>query len=155
MRIAVIRLRGQVGVSKRVKNTLKLLRLYRKHHCAVVKDTKDIRGMLVKVKDYCTFGEIDNKLFTELLEKRGRIVGNKKLTEAWLRKHTKIDLKQFVDKFMKGEIEMKDVTGLKPYFKLSPPRKGFERAGIKKSYAVGGALGYRKEKIIELIRKMI
>lgn len=155
MRIAVIRIRGKVGVSRRIEDTMSKLRLFKKNHCAIVKDTKDIRGMLNKIKDYCTFGEIDEKTFSELLSKRGRIVGNKQLDEAWLRKHGKLDLKQFVEKFMKGEIEMKDVAGLKPYFKLSPPRKGFERAGIKKPFSVGGALGYRKEKINELIWRMI
>lgn len=155
MKIAVIRIRGLVGISKRVEDTMKKLRLFKKHHCAVVKDTKDIRGMLTKVKDYCTFGEIDAKTFEELLVNRGKIVGNKKFTEDWLRKYAKLDLKQFVDKFMKDEIKMRDVPGLKPYFKLSPPRGGFERAGIKKPFSVGGVLGYRKDKIAELIRRMI
>ena len=55
MRIVVIRIRGKVGVSRRVEDTMSKLRLFKKNHCAVVKDTKDIRGMLTKVKDYCTF----------------------------------------------------------------------------------------------------
>jgi large subunit ribosomal protein L30 len=38
---------------------------------------------------------------------------------------------------------------------MSPPRKGFERKGIKISYSIGGALGDRKEKINELIVRMI
>ncbi len=37
---------------------------------------------------------------------------------------------------------------------LHPPRGGFERRGIKFSFASGGALGNRGEKIIELIEKM-
>ena len=40
-------------------------------------------------------------------------------------------------------------------FHLSPPRKGFERRGIKVLFSSGGALGYRKEKINELIRRMV
>ncbi len=45
--------------------------------------------------------------------------------------------------------------GDKRFCSLHPPRGGFERKGIKKSVAQGGALGDRKEKISELIRKMI
>jgi large subunit ribosomal protein L30 len=33
--------------------------------------------------------------------------------------------------------------------------KGFERGGIKKPFSMGGSLGYRKNKINELIRRMI
>jgi large subunit ribosomal protein L30 len=41
------------------------------------------------------------------------------------------------------------------YFHLHPPRGGFERKGIKTPYTLKGALGYRKEKINLLIKKMI
>ena len=41
------------------------------------------------------------------------------------------------------------------YFHLHPPRGGFERGGIKTPFAMKGALGYRKEKINALIKKMI
>lgn len=40
------------------------------------------------------------------------------------------------------------------YF-LAPPVKGFEKGGIKKAFTQGGALGYRAEKINDLIKKMI
>ncbi len=40
-------------------------------------------------------------------------------------------------------------------FRLHPPRKGFKRKGIKLPFNKGGALGYREEKINELIKKMI
>jgi len=41
------------------------------------------------------------------------------------------------------------------HFTLQPPRGGFERKGIKTPYASKGALGYRGDKINELIKKMI
>lgn len=40
-------------------------------------------------------------------------------------------------------------------FRLSPPKKGFERKGIKKPFSKGGALGNRKNKINELIKRML
>ena len=43
----------------------------------------------------------------------------------------------------------------KKYFALHPPRGGFERKGIKKSYTQKGALGYRGEKINDLIKRML
>ena len=42
----------------------------------------------------------------------------------------------------------KDREGkIKKVFHLHPPRKGFERKGIKTPFTIGGALGNRKEKI--------
>lgn len=40
-------------------------------------------------------------------------------------------------------------------FRLSPPLKGFGRKGTKVSFNKSGSLGNRKEKINELIKKMI
>ena len=40
-------------------------------------------------------------------------------------------------------------------FRLHPPRGGFERKGIKKTFNLGGVLGYRKNKIDVLIKKML
>ena len=44
---------------------------------------------------------------------------------------------------------------IKKYFRLHPPIGGFERKGIKKPFAIGGVLGNRKEKINDLIKKML
>lgn len=59
--------------------------------------------------------------------------------------------KELQDK--KGE---KTIDGkLKSFFRLHPPIGGFERGGIKKQYNQGGVLGNRKEKIQNLIQKML
>jgi large subunit ribosomal protein L30 len=50
---------------------------------------------------------------------------------------------------------MKKEGKLVNYFHLQPPRGGFERGGIKKPFTLKGALGYRREKINALIKKMI
>ena len=52
-------------------------------------------------------------------------------------------------------LKMLEKTYGKSYFRLNSPRKGFGRKGIKKSFSVGGALGDRKEKINDLIRRML
>jgi large subunit ribosomal protein L30 len=50
---------------------------------------------------------------------------------------------------------MKKEGKLVNYFHLQPPRGGFERRGIKTPFTMKGALGYRKDKINVLIKKMI
>ena len=44
---------------------------------------------------------------------------------------------------------------LQNYFHLHPPRGGFGSGGIKNPFRNKGALGYRAEKINDLIKKMI
>jgi len=154
-RIAIIRIRGLVGVNPKIRDTLKLLRLYKKNFCVVVPNTKSFTGMLDKVKDFTTFGEIDKQTFTKLLLKRGRLPGRKPFTEEYLKEKLNIDIKTFVDDFFEFKRELKDIPGLKLFFRLQPPKGGFERAGIKKSYAVGGSLGYRGKDINKLIEKML
>lgn len=55
----------------------------------------------------------------------------------------------------RGEKDPYDPKKLKPFFRLSPPRKGFERKGVKTSFANGGVLGYRGAKINDLIMRMM
>lgn len=43
----------------------------------------------------------------------------------------------------------------KKFIALHPPKGGFERKGIKLPFAIGGALGNRKEKINELLKRML
>ena len=40
-------------------------------------------------------------------------------------------------------------------FKLCPPVGGFERKGIKTPFSLGGAIGYRADKINSLINRMV
>ena len=121
-KLAVIRIRNIVGATGAVRDTLKMLRLYNKNSCTILDNNKINLGMLGKIKDYVTYGEIDAETESLLQQKRG-----KKDKEGKMKKH----------------------------FHLHPPRGGFERKGIKHSYAQGGALGYRGSKMNQLVKKMV
>lgn len=153
--IAIVRVRGRVDVRSDIERTLHLLRLRRKHSCVVLRPDKSLIGMINKVKDFVTWGEIDKETFKELLLKRGRLVGDKKISEEYIKEKTGMTVDKFVDKLFNGEVKLEDIPGIKPFFRLSPPRGGFERGGIKKPFHLGGALGYRGKYINDLIRRMI
>jgi large subunit ribosomal protein L30 len=146
--IAVIRIRGRVGVRKEIEDTLKMLRLHRKHHCVLLNPTDSFKGMLQKVKDYVTWGEISDEVLKKLIEKRGRKPGDKRLTKEEAEKVFN-ELKNFDGHPAKKLMEL----GVKPVFRLSPPSKGF-RKSIKLHYPKG-ELGYRGEAINELLERMI
>lgn len=123
-KIAVVRIRGQVNINKTIKDTLNMLRLYKKNYCVVIEKTPSNLGMVQKVKDFVTYGEIDDATLKILIEKR-------------------------------AEKNPKDPKKTKGFFRLAPPRHGFERKGIKVQFNAGGALGYRKNKINDLIKRMV
>jgi large subunit ribosomal protein L30 len=154
-RIAVVRIRGSIGVRRNVEDTMKMLRLYKKNNCVIISNTEVYVGMLIKVKDYVTWGEIDEETFKLLLEKRGRLAGKQPLTKEYVKEKTKLDFDHFVKEFFNSKKELNDVPGLKLFFKLHPPEGGFERKGIKAPFSLGGVLGYRKDKINALIRRMM
>ena len=114
MSIAIVRVRGLVGVSGSVERTLQTLKLYRKNYCCTVEQTPEALGMIAKVKDFVTWGELDEET-SDLLRKKSD----------------------------------------KKFYRLNSPRKGFGRKGIKHHFSRGGALGNRKEKINDLIRRMM
>lgn len=149
--LAVIRVRGEVKVRETVEDTLDMLRLYHKNYCSLVYLTPSSIGMITKVKDYVTFGEVDEATVIELLQKRGKITADKALTED----HVKMTFKEMAQLLLSGKKSLKDFEGVRPFFRLPPPRKGFERKGIKHNFSEGGALGYRKGKINDLIKRMI
>ena len=125
-KIAIIRIRGEVGLRKPIKDTLTMLKLFKKNYCVVVDAIPSLIGMIKKVKDYVTWGEIDSSTLMLLKEKREETTKDKNGKEV-----------------------------KKNIFRLNPQRGGFERKGIKMPFNSGGALGDRKERINELIRRMV
>jgi len=152
MKVAIVRIRGNVKVNYEIKQTLKFLKLNYKHNCNVIELNDAYKGMINKVKDYITYGEIDKDTFKNLLLKRGKTKDGKRITDEILKpKFNSVD--DFVDKFFDNNASLKDIN-LNIPFKLNPPSGGFERKGIKVPYTLGGALGYRKN-INELLKKMM
>lgn len=154
-KIAIIRIRGEANMKRTIKDTFKMLRLYKKNTCVIIPATKQYVGMVESIKDGITWGEINQETFKLLLEKRGKLPSKGSLTNDYVKEKVKTDINDFVKQYFEGKKDIKDIPGLKPFFKLNPPRGGFERKGVKIAYSLGGALGYRKDKINELLKRMI
>lgn len=153
--LAVVRVRGTIGPLEKVEDTMRMLYLYRKHYCVIVPSTPDYLGMLQKIKDYVTFGEINEATLVGLLRKRGKLAGSKPLPVGYVKQKTGMTEDVFAKAVLEFKAKLRDVAGLKLFFRLNPPVKGFERGGIKKPFSIGGVLGYRGAKINELIKRML
>lgn len=152
-RLAVIRVRGRVNVSGAIEDTLKMLGLTRVNSCAIIDERDSYSGMLQKVKDYVTWGPVDEHDVALILKNRGELRGKTRLTDEYLKKNSKFkNIEGFARDFVNFKAELKDIPNLKPVFRLHPPRKGYKR--IKRSYKEGGALGYRGKDIKDLIYRM-
>lgn len=151
-KLAVILIRGTISASPDVVKTLDLLRLRKKNACVVVDNTEVNKGMLQRVKDYTTYGLVDEVFFKEMIDKRGELIGKDKVSES------KTDSAKIAKEYFSGKLKLREFTEkyqLKPFFRLHPPIGGFERKGIKMPFAKGGVLGNRGEEIKELISKML
>jgi len=152
--LAVVRIRGTVNVRKEVEDTLRMLNLQRNCHATIIDGKPSFLGMLRKAQSFITWGEASKETIALLLKKRGRIVGNKKLTDEYVKKIGYDSLDALAEAIYDCKVELKDLPGVKPVFRLHPPRKGF-KGTVKKSYSAGGEAGYRGEAINDLIRRMI
>jgi large subunit ribosomal protein L30 len=150
--IAAIRVRGRTGVNGDVANTMKMLRLNRINHAVIVDETPSYQGMLQKAKDYITWGEIKEDTLTKMLSRRGRLPGGLKLTDEYLTENTDYSSLEDLSKAVIEGAKLEE-SGIKPIFRLHPPRKGYKN--IKKAYNEDGSLGYRGENIEDLIAKML
>ena len=149
---AVVRVRGSVNVKPKIKETMRLMRLNRVNHCVIVPENETYDGMLKIIKDYVTWGEVDVETTELMLESSGKTSGNAIFTKKELKDSSFKTMKALAKNLSEGKVVMRDVPKLKPLFRLHPPRKGYE--GVKRSFKEGGALGYRGEKINQLIRRM-
>jgi large subunit ribosomal protein L30 len=154
MAYAVVRVRGQADVNKDIRYTMGLLGLTRVNHCVVLPENPSIKGMLQTVKDYCTWGEIDEETLSAMIKTRGKIVGDKDLNDEYLKDRTGFgSVEELAKAMIENDYRMRDMEDAKHVFRLHPPIKGYE--GNKRSFRNGGSLGYRGKEINDLINRML
>jgi large subunit ribosomal protein L30 len=71
--IAVIRIKGQVGLNSDVKETLSRLRLRRKYVARVFESPNESEmGMIKRLRDFVAYGEITPETYKKLVDARGK-----------------------------------------------------------------------------------
>jgi large subunit ribosomal protein L30 len=137
--IVVIRIHGEVKVKPEIVNTLNRLRLMRKYSCVLINSSnKALMGMLWKVRHYVAYGDIDKEMLVKLLEARAQKTDGKKL-----------DSEHAASELISGK--KLEELGIKPFFRLHPPRKGID----SKLQYPKGALGNHRNDINKLVVRML
>jgi large subunit ribosomal protein L30 len=141
--IAVIRISGLVEIPKDAKETLFRMRLRKKFTLVLLNETPENLGMIKKVRNFIAFGKIDKETLAELIDKRAKTLGNKKI---------KIDAEKIAEEMLNSKINKKlSDFGLKLFIGLHPPRGGID----SKIHYPKGVLGDNQDKINDLIRRML
>jgi large subunit ribosomal protein L30 len=141
-------------ISQEIKDTLTMLRLTRNCHATLLDNRPSYNGMLRKSKDCLTWGEVSQENIELLLKKRGRLVGDKKLTDDYAKDLGYNSLDALAESIFKVDIDFSSLPEVKPVFRLRPPKKGF-KGKVKRSFAAGGELGYRGDAINDLLKRMV
>ncbi len=149
----VVRIKGQVDVPHWDKTTLKLLKLEKKFRATIIPAQENTLGMLNKVKHYVSWQEAEVSMAMELLNKKGRKSGYKKITEEDIKKIGFKNIEELATSLAEGKTTMTKLKPLKPWFALAPPRHGFKKS-TKKLYTQKGILGPNKD-LGNLVRNMI
>ena len=154
MIFVAVRVKGTVNIKPDIRRTLHLLRLTRANHCVLLEEKPSYKGMLQVAKDYITWGEIDKDVLSKLINLRGKLKGNKDITDDYIKSATSYNsIETLSQAIVDNKFKYKDIPDVKPIFRLSPPKKGYE--GIKRSFVNKGALGYRRKEINKLLERMI
>jgi len=113
------------------------------------------RGLEQGIESTMTMLNLHKKYFCVLIQPTATNKGMLKKVKDFITWGEASDelAKMLVEK--RSEKDSKNPKQMKKFFRLHPPVGGFRRRGIKVGYNNGGDLGYRGEKINDLIKRMI
>lgn len=135
--ILVIRIAGGINMSSDSKETLFRLGLRRKYSAILLKESEQTQKILQVIRNFVAYGPISPKTLELLISKRGQSLNK-----------TRVDAKRVASELDKKSLEE---LGLKPYFRLHPPRRGIN----SKVHFPKGVLADNGEKINELVERML
>lgn len=144
--ILAIRISGLVEIPQKVNEALFRLRLRRKYTSTLLLPTKENLAILKKLRNTIAYGVIDAKTLEHLIAKRAQPIDKKKKISA------ESLANEILGEEKKGKLDLRSL-GLKPFFRLHPPIGGID---TKVHFPIRkGVLGDNKEKINDLVRRML
>ena len=154
--ILAVRLRGTAGDNPDVEKTMESLKLQHTFNARLLENTPSNMGMLRMAKNLIAWGEPFPELLQILIEKRGERLPASPIDDAFLRRLGYETVEFLAKSVIAGDVKLHDLSkaGLKPVFRLHPPRGGFKRS-LRRAVSDGGELGYRGYDINRLVKKMI
>ena len=149
----VVRICGQPDVPYWATTTMSLLKLEKRYRATIIPEKENTLGMLRKIQHYISWQEIDLETTKQLLDKKARKSGYKKVTDEDITAVGFESMDELASALTEGKATLSKLKPLKPWFTLDPPRQGFKRS-TKRLYGQKGVLGYNKELSVIVKRMM-
>ncbi len=151
--IVVVKVRGEISARRESKETLAMLHLSHSNHGIIIDSRPSYLGMLQRVHNYVTWGEVTKETVALMLTKRGKLVGGKALTEENVQTLGYKSIDELAEALFTCKVDQRKLA-MQPRFRLHPPKKGY-KGKTKKSFQAGGEAGYRGEAINKLVQRMV
>ena len=152
--LVAVKVRGTVSALREARETLQFLHLTHTNHAVLIDSRPAYKGMLQRVNSYVTWGEPTKETVALMLQKRGRLAGDKKLTDDYIQKAGYKSIDELAEAIVQCKIAFQKLPEVQPLFKLHPPSRGY-KGKTKKSFKAGGEAGYRGEAINDLLKRMV
>jgi large subunit ribosomal protein L30 len=152
--LVVVKIRGTVSAQRETRETLQFLHLLHTNHAVLIDSRPSYKGMLQRINSYITYGEPSKETVALMLKKRGRLTGDKKITDEYIQKAGYKSIDDLADAIVTCKTEFLKLPDVQPLFKLHPPSKGY-KGKTKKGFKAGGEAGYRGEAINDLVQRMV
>jgi large subunit ribosomal protein L30 len=161
----VVRMRGTVNVPQWANLTLENLHLNKKFRATLIPENEQTLGMLRKIKELVSWTTVDSDFIKEFIEKKGRVSASRLMTTTGTtdpegddrnienNELSNANLGNVVSALSQNQTYLSKISGIKPWFALSPPKGGFKKKS-KRSYSQNGILGENKE-LISLVKRMM
>jgi len=151
--LLVVNVHGPINSAAPVRTALGELKVMRKFSASVVPDDPPTLGMLKLCKDFVAWCPLGADLLATLLKKRGMVSSTRGLDLASLKKLGYKKHEELAAKMVKKNLRLSAVEGVRPFFRLAPPRGGFKRSA-RRQFTEKGILG-ANPKLEEIVRRMV
>lgn len=154
--LIAVRIDGMPAVRPDEESTLNALRLKTRFSAVLLRDNPSIRGMLQRAKDHITWGDAKKDDLQLLLSNRAQTASGLGITDKFVKEKMNLaGMGDLLSGLYSGKLKLGKLweTGIKPVFRLHPPRGGFSKSS-KRPFTDDGELGYRKDGLHNLLTKM-
>jgi len=155
--ILAVRIRGTATDNPEIRKTMETLKMESTFRARLLENRRSTTGLLLAEKNLVARRQVNPEVLEGLLRKRAERDGNKEFDDEFAKFFFKKEnIAELARSVVAGEIGVKDLwlAGVKPRFRLHPPRGGFKRS-TRRAATDGGELGYRGEDINRLVKRMI
>ena len=151
--LLVLNLHGAINSPGPIRKALAEMKVIRRYTASVVTDDPTTVGMLRLCKDYLAWAKVDEPLLSSLLKKRGMVSETRSLDDASLKAMGFKKHDELAAMMLKEGKRLSAVDGVRPFFKLAPPKGGFKRS-MRRQYSERGILG-NNPKLGEIVERMV